>query len=243
MRGFAPGSVQVKKCFARHEEAREDNQHARLSTPRSQRTESSAAEPDPRETDEWIEALDGVISAEGPQRAREIIEALTVRARTRGADIPITLTTPYVNTIPVHAQPPYPGDHDRGKLRHYSRWNAMAMVVRANKHYDGLGGHVATFSSSATLMDVGFNHFWHPPSATIRRRPRLLPRPRFARRLRARVRRRPPRGRAARSFPPRSRRQGAVSSYPHPWLLPDFWQFPTVSMGWDRCRPSIRRAS
>jgi pyruvate dehydrogenase E1 component len=137
-----------------------------VSTPAVAANGKPAAEPDPRETDEWIEALDGVISAEGPQRAREIIEALTVRARTRGADIPITLTTPYVNTIPVHAQPAYPGNHDiEEKLRHYSRWNAMAMVVRANKYFDGLGGHVATFQSSATLMDVGFNHFWHPPSA------------------------------------------------------------------------------
>src|SRR5580698_10255485 len=101
-----------------------------VSTPALASNGKSAAEPDPRETDEWIEALDGVISAEGPQRAREIIEALTVRARTRGADIPITLTTPYVNTIPVHAQPAYPGNPEiEEKLRHYSRWNAMAMVV------------------------------------------------------------------------------------------------------------------
>jgi pyruvate dehydrogenase E1 component len=190
-----------------------------------------AADPDPRETDEWIEALDGVISAEGPQRAREIIEALTVRARTRGADIPITLTTPYVNTIPVHAQPPYPGDHGvEEKLRHYSRWNAMAMVVRANKHYDGLGGHVATFQSSATLMDVGFNHFWHPPSATHKgdlvyfqghASPGVY--------ARAFVD-----GRLSEEKLDSFRREvdgNGLSSYPHPWLLPDFWQFPTVSMG------------
>jgi pyruvate dehydrogenase E1 component len=190
-----------------------------------------AAEPDPRETDEWIEALDGVISAEGPQRAREIIEALTVRARTRGADIPITLTTPYVNTIPVHAQPAYPGDHGiEEKLRHYSRWNAMAMVVRANKHFDGLGGHVATFQSSATLMDVGFNHFWHPPSATHggdlvyfqgHASPGVY--------ARAFVD-----GRLTEEKLDSFRREvdgNGLSSYPHPWLLPDFWQFPTVSMG------------
>jgi len=189
------------------------------------------AEPDPRETDEWIEALDGVISAEGPQRAREIIEALTVRARTRGADIPITLTTPYVNTIPVHAQPAYPGDHDiEEKLRHYSRWNAMAMVVRANKHFDGLGGHVATYQSSATLMDVGFNHFWHPPSATHggdlvyfqgHASPGVY--------ARAFVD-----GRLTEDKLDSFRREvdgKGLSSYPHPWLLPDFWQFPTVSMG------------
>src|SRR5580698_11587097 len=117
-----------------------------VSTPALAANGKPAADPDPRETDEWIEALDGVISAEGPQRAREIIEALTVRARTRGADIPITLTTPYVNTIPPHAQPAYPGNHDlEEKLRHYSRWNAMAMVVPANKHYASPSGHVTTY--------------------------------------------------------------------------------------------------
>jgi pyruvate dehydrogenase E1 component len=191
----------------------------------------AAAEPDPQETVEWIEALDGVITAEGPQRAREIIEALTVRARTRGADIPITLTTPYVNTIPVHAQPAYPGNPDiEEKLRHYSRWNAMAMVVRANKHYDGLGGHVATYSSSATLMDVGFNHFWHPPSASHggdlvyfqgHASPGVY--------ARAFVD-----GRLSEDQLDSFRREvdgKGLSSYPHPWLLPDFWQFPTVSMG------------
>jgi pyruvate dehydrogenase E1 component len=191
----------------------------------------AAAQPDPAETREWIDALDGVISTEGPARAREIIEALTVRARTRGADIPITLTTPYINTIPVHAQPAFPGDHDiEEKLRHYSRWNAMAMVVRANKHYDGLGGHVATFQSSATLMDVGFNHFWHPASATHggdlvyfqgHASPGVY--------ARAYVD-----GRLSEEKLDSFRREvdgKGLSSYPHPWLLPDFWQFPTVSMG------------
>jgi pyruvate dehydrogenase E1 component len=189
------------------------------------------AEPDPAENIEWIEALDGVISAEGPARAREIIEALTVRARTRGADIPITLTTPYINTIPVHEQAHFPGDHDiEEKLRHYSRWNAMAMVVRANKHFDGLGGHVATFQSSATLMDVGFTHFWHPASATHggdlvyfqgHASPGVY--------ARAYVD-----GRISEEKLDSFRREvdgNGLSSYPHPWLLPDFWQFPTVSMG------------
>jgi pyruvate dehydrogenase E1 component len=201
------------------------------SNPAIARNGSAPADPDPRETQEWIEALDGVISAEGPTRAREIIEALTVRARTRGADIPITLTTPYINTIPVHAQPHFPGDHDlEEKLRHYARWNAMAMVVRANKHYDGLGGHVATYQSSATLMDVGFNHFWHPPSADHggdlvyfqgHASPGVY--------ARAFVD-----GRLSEGQLDSFRREVAgngLSSYPHPWLLPDFWQFPTVSMG------------
>jgi pyruvate dehydrogenase E1 component len=197
----------------------------------AQNGSSTPAEPDPRETVEWIEALDGVISAEGPQRAREIIEALTVRARTRGADIPITLTTPYINTIPVHAQPQYPGNHDlEERLRHYDRWNAMAMVVRANKDFDGLGGHVATYSSSATLQDVGFNHFWHAPSKNHggdlvyfqgHGSPGI-----YARAFMN--------GRISEEQLVHFRREvdgKGLSSYPHPWLQPELWQFATVSMG------------
>jgi pyruvate dehydrogenase E1 component len=192
---------------------------------------SAHVEPDADETHEWIEALDGVISAEGPQRARELIEALTIRARTRGADIPIVLTTPYINTIPVHEQPPFPGDHAlEERLRHYVRWNAMAMVVRANKVSEGLGGHVATFSSAATLYDVGHNHFWHAPSEKHggdlvyfqgHSSPGIY--------ARAFVE-----GRITTDQLEHFRREvdgGGLSSYPHPWLLPEFWQFATVSMG------------
>ena len=195
------------------------------------RNGNGAADPDPHETQEWIDALDGVISAEGPQRAREIIEALTVRARTRGADIPITLTTPYINTIPAHVQAAFPGDHDiEERLRHYARWNAMAMVVRANKHYEGLGGHVATFSSSATLIDVGFNHFWHAPSEKHggdlvyfqgHGSPGIYARAFLE-------------GRISEEQLEHFRREvdgKGLSSYPHPWLQPDLWQFATVSMG------------
>ena len=202
-----------------------------VSNPALARNGSTPTEPDPRETDEWIEAIDGVISAEGPQRAREIIEALTVRARTRGADIPITLTTPYINTIPVHAQPQYPGNHDlEERLRHYERWNAMAMVVRANKDFEGLGGHVATYSSSATLMDVGFNHFWHAPSENHggdlvyfqgHGSPGVYARAFID-------------GRISEEQLLHFRREvdgKGLSSYPHPWLQPHLWQFATVSMG------------
>ena len=202
-----------------------------LTTSSAARTNGPAVEPDPAETQEWIEALDGVISSEGPQRAREIIEALTVRARTRGADIPIVLNTPYINTIPVHRQPPFPGDHVlEEKLRHYVRWNAMAMVVRANKHYEGLGGHVATFSSAATLIDVGFNHFWRAPTEQHggdlvyfqgHGAPGIY--------SRAFVE-----GRISEDQLEHFRREvdgKGLSSYPHPWLKPDFWQFATVSMG------------
>ena len=195
------------------------------------RNGTAHSEPDVDETHEWIEALDGVISAEGPQRARELIEALTIRARTRGADIPIVLTTPYINTIPVHEQPPFPGDHAlEERLRHYVRWNAMAMVVRANKISEGLGGHVATFSSAATLYDVGHNHFWHAPSEHHggdlvyfqgHSSPGIYARAFIE-------------GRITTDQLEHFRREvdgGGISSYPHPWLLPEFWQFATVSMG------------
>jgi pyruvate dehydrogenase E1 component len=204
-----------------------------LETPNAALARNGAphAQPDPDETHEWIQALDGVISAEGPQRAREIIEALTIRARTRGADIPIVLTTPYINTIPVHEQPPFPGDHAiEERLRHFIRWNAMAMVVKANKVSEGLGGHVATFSSAATLYDVGHNHFWHAPSEQHggdlvyfqgHSSPGVYSRAFLE-------------GRISADQLEHFRREvdgHGISSYPHPWLLPDFWQFATVSMG------------
>jgi pyruvate dehydrogenase E1 component len=205
-----------------------------IETPNSATVRNGAAgqvQPDPDETHEWIQAIDGVISAEGPQRAREIIEALTIRARTRGADIPIVLTTPYINTIPPHEQPTFPGDPAlEEKLRHYIRWNAMAMVVRANKVSEGLGGHVATFSSAATLLDVGHNHFWNAPSEKHggdliyfqgHSSPGVY--------ARAFVE-----GRISENQLEHFRREvdgHGISSYPHPWLLPEFWQFATVSMG------------
>jgi len=188
-------------------------------------------EPDPQETLEWIDALDGVIATEGPARARDLIDQLTARARTRGVDIPVHLTTPYINTIPPDRQAPFPGDHDtEERLRHYVRWNAMAMVVRANKEAADLGGHVATFSSAATLVDVGFNHFWHAPSATHggdlvyfqgHSSPGVYARAFLE-------------GRISEEQLKYFRREvdgKGLASYPHSWLMPDFWQFATVSMG------------
>ena len=192
-----------------------------------------AAEPqaDPQETQEWIEALDGIIAAEGKDRARDIIDALAQRARTRGVELPIALTTPYVNTIPVHDQAGFPGDAAiEERLRHYLRWNAMAMVVRANKESSELGGHVATFSSAATLVDVGFNHFWHAPSAThggdlVYFQGHSAPGV-YARAFME--------GRISEGQLDHFRREvegKGISSYPHSWLMPEFWQFATVSMG------------
>jgi len=191
----------------------------------------AAPQPDPQEMTEWIEALDGLIATEGADRAREILAALSLRARVRGVDLPLALTTPYINTIPVERQAPFPGDHDiEERLRHYVRWNAMATVVKANKLGTDLGGHVATFSSAATLIDVGFNHFWHAPSATHggdlvyfqgHSSPGVYARAFLE-------------GRISEDQLVHFRQEvggRGLSSYPHPWLMPEFWQFATVSMG------------
>ena len=169
--------------------------------------------------------------AEGADRAREILDALSQRARVRGVDLPLALTTPYINTIPVGRQAPFPGDHDiEERLRHYVRWNAMATVVKANKLGSDLGGHVATFSSAATLVDVGFNHFWHAPSATHggdlvyfqgHSSPGVYARAFLEGRITEDQ---------LKHFRQETDGRG-LSSYPHPWLMPDFWQFATVSMG------------
>ncbi|WP_269532065.1 pyruvate dehydrogenase (acetyl-transferring), homodimeric type [Chitinimonas sp. BJYL2] len=185
---------------------------------------------DPTETREWLDALDGVIEVEGPERAHYLIEKMIEEASERGANIPYSANTKYINTIPVEAEPAFPGDTVlEHTIRAYTRWNAMAMVVRANKHTN-VGGHIASFASAATLYDVGFNHFWHAPSdnhggdlifvqghvATgVYARAYLL-------------------GRLTEDQMNSFRQEvggKGLSSYPHPWLMPDFWQFPTVSMG------------
>ena len=190
-----------------------------------------ASDPDPQETREWLEAIRGVISAEGPDRARQLIAHLVDEAQNNGAMISLGLTTPYVNTIPPDRQPPMPGDRDlEARLRHYVRWNALAMVVRANKISSELGGHVASFASAATLYDVGFNHFFRAPSETFggdlvffqgHSSPGVYARAFLE-------------GRVTEDQLERFRQEvdgKGLSSYPHPWLMPDFWQFPTVSMG------------
>ncbi|MGA7817430.1 pyruvate dehydrogenase (acetyl-transferring), homodimeric type [Caballeronia sp.] len=185
---------------------------------------------DPQETAEWLEALDGVLSAVGPDRAHYLIEKQIEFARVHGEHLPFSANTPYINTIPVTAQLKIPGDQDiEQRIRSYTRWNAMAMVLRAGKETN-VGGHIASFASAATLYDVGFNHFWHAPSADhggdlvfvqghsspgVYSRAFLL-------------------GRLKQSQLDNFRQEvggEGISSYPHPWLMPDFWQFPTVSMG------------
>ncbi|MSQ59763.1 MAG: pyruvate dehydrogenase (acetyl-transferring), homodimeric type [Betaproteobacteria bacterium] len=185
---------------------------------------------DPQETDEWLDALEGVLAQEGPQRAHYLLEQLVEKARRSGAYLPYSANTGYINTIPVSQEAKSPGDHElEHRIRSYVRWNAAAMVLRANKD-SNVGGHIASFASAATLYDVGFNHFWHAPSdkhggdlvfvqghsATgVYARAFML-------------------GRLTEEQLNNFRREvngKGLSSYPHPWLMPDFWQFPTVSMG------------
>lgn len=188
------------------------------------------SDPDARETQEWLEALDGVIKHEGPERARYLIERLIEDARDEGLLIPYSANTLYLNTITTAEQPNYPGDPEiEQRIQAYLRWNAMAMVVRANKHTN-VGGHIASYASSATLYDVGFNWFWNAPHEghegdLIFFQGHSIPGV-YARAFLL--------GRLTEeqldSFRQETSGKG-LSSYPHPWLMPDFWQFPTVSMG------------
>ncbi len=185
---------------------------------------------DAQETKEWLDALAGVIENEGPERAHYLIESLISNARQEGLNVPYSATTEYINTIPADQQPAYPGDPDMEiKLHSYIRWNAMAMVVRVNKHTN-VGGHIASFASSAALYDVGFSHFWHAPSADHdgdliffqgHSVPGVYSRAYMLGRLT---------DEQMDNFRLETDGKG-ISSYPHPWLMPDFWQFPTVSMG------------
>jgi len=121
---------------------------------------------DPTETREWLDALEGVIEVEGPERARYLLERVLDSARRKGAPAPYSANTPYLNTIPPEREDRHPGDRAiEHRIRSFIRWNALAIVLRANKHSSELGGHIASFQSAATLYDVGFMHFWHAPSA------------------------------------------------------------------------------
>ncbi|WP_028007309.1 pyruvate dehydrogenase (acetyl-transferring), homodimeric type [Solimonas flava] len=186
---------------------------------------------DPQESREWLEALDAVLDREGPERAHFLLERLVEKARRNGAFIPFSANTAYLNTIPPHLEARSPGDHEiEWRIRSIVRWNAMAMVVNANREHSGIGGHIASFASSATLYDVGFNHFWkgpdHPDGADLVYIQGHVTPGIYARAFLE--------GRLSEAQLKRFRMealQPGLPSYPHPWLLPDFWQFPTVSMG------------
>lgn len=186
---------------------------------------------DPQETTDWTESISAIIEAEGVQRAHFIIEKLIATARVNGANLPYSSNTAYINTIPTHLEAPIPGDQGiESRIRTYIRWNAAAMVVRANRESSELGGHIASFASSATLYDVGFNHFWNAPSPEhggdlVFYQGHITPGI-YARSFLE--------GRLSEAQLDKFRQEsngGGLSSYPHPWLMPDYWQFPTVSMG------------
>ncbi|HYD10981.1 MAG TPA: pyruvate dehydrogenase (acetyl-transferring), homodimeric type, partial [Acidimicrobiales bacterium] len=186
---------------------------------------------DPTETEEWLDSLDAVVEHGGKGRARYLISALLERARELQVGVPSTISTPYVNTIPPEQQAWFPGDeHIERRLRAFIRWNAAAMVVRANKHHEGIGGHLATYASSAALYEVGFNHFYRGkddglPGDQVFFQGHGAPGV-YARAFLE--------GRLDEPQLDRFRQEvggGGLSSYPHPRLMPDFWEFPTVSMG------------
>lgn len=186
---------------------------------------------DPLETQEWLDSLDAVLENEGIERAHFLLERLIDKARRSGAYLPYSANTAYVNTIPVQQQARFPGDRAmERRIRSFIRWNAMAMVVQANRLSSELGGHISTFASSATLYDIGFNHFFRAGNPDFGGDLIFI------------------QGHSAPGIYARAFLEGRISeeqlygfrqevdgkglsSYPHPWLMPDFWQFPTVSMG------------
>ena len=183
------------------------------------------------ETDEWLDALDSVEAFEGIGKVDDILDAVVASARRKGAKLPFAANTAYVNTISPEAEPPHPGDRQLEQhIRRYVRWNAAAMVVKANKESSELGGHIASFQSAATLYDTGFMHFWHACNETHggdliyfqgHSSPGIYARAYLEGRLT---------DDQLVNFRQEVGGKG-LASYPHPWLMPDFWQFPTVSMG------------
>ena len=185
---------------------------------------------DPLETEEWLDAFESVLDSAGPERARYLLERISEKARLSGVQL-TNLSTPYVNTIPVDQEAPLPGDpFIERRIRSLVRWNALAMVMRANLTDDELGGHIASFASSATLYDIGFNYFFRGADENFKgdlvffqghSSPGVYARAFLE-------------GRITEEQIENYRREvdgKGLSSYPHPWLMPEFWQFPTVSMG------------
>ena len=193
---------------------------------------ASGGDADPAETADWIESLEDVLEREGPERARYLLTKLQGHAERRGVRMPFTANTPYINTIPADKQPRYPGSREiERRIKSIIRWNAMAMVVRANRESPGIGGHISTYASAATLLEVGFNHFFRGKAEDFsgdqiyfqgHASPGIYARAFLE-------------GRLSEQELIHFRRElqpgGGLSSYPHPWLMPAFWEFPTVSMG------------
>jgi pyruvate dehydrogenase E1 component len=184
------------------------------------------------EVKEWIESLQEVLDRAGPDQVRRILRETSLYANSQGVKIPFTANTPYLNTIPTEEQPPYPGIRDiEQRIKSIIRWNAMAMVVRANRQEEGIGGHISSYASAATLYEVGYNHFFrgsdHPCGGDLiyfqgHASPGIYARAFLEGRLSAE---------RLGNFRHELHAEPGLSSYPHPWLMPDFWSFPTVSMG------------
>ena len=184
------------------------------------------------ETSEWLYSLDYVLEHSGPERVKELLLQLQTRAHKAGVHIPFSANTPYINTIPREKQPPFPGNREiERRIKSLIRWNAMAMVVKANKMEEGIGGHISTYASAATLYEIGFNHFFKGKGEGYdgdqiyfqgHASPGIYARAFLE-------------GRISKELIQNFRREfakgGGLSSYPHPWLMPAFWEFPTVSMG------------
>ncbi|MGE5437641.1 MAG: pyruvate dehydrogenase (acetyl-transferring), homodimeric type, partial [Syntrophothermus sp.] len=184
------------------------------------------------ELKEWLYSLDYLLEHGGPERVKEILQQLQIRAHKAGVSIPFTANTPYINTIPRDQQPPFPGNREiERRIKSLIRWNAMAMVVRANKLESGIGGHISTYASSATLLEIGFNHFFKGRTEEDggdqiffqgHGSPGIYARAFLEGRISHKQ---------MENFRRELQPDGGLSSYPHPWLMPSFWQFPTVSMG------------
>ncbi len=189
-------------------------------------------DPDGIETQEWLESLDYVLQTSGPERVRQVIDGLQHRARQKGVRLPFAANTPYINTIPPDHQPAYPGSHElEQRIRNILRWNAMAMVVRANQQDKTIGGHIATYASIANLYEVGYNHFFRGKGDgydgdQIYFQPHTSPGIYARAYLEGRLSEK-----QLGNFRHELSDGGGLSSYPHPWLMPDFWEFPTASMG------------
>jgi pyruvate dehydrogenase E1 component len=187
---------------------------------------------DVEETEEWLEALESVARVRGGDRVRFLLNRLIQNSYQNGIRLPFTANTAYVNTIPLERQAPYPGNRKiERRIKSLIRWNAMAMVVRANKNFPGIGGHISTYASAATLYEVGFNHFFRGKGDDFNgdqvyfqghASPGIYARAFLEGRLSATK---------LENFRRELEKGGGLSSYPHPWLMPDFWEFPTVSMG------------
>ena len=184
------------------------------------------------ETREWLYSLDYVFEHGGPERVRELLQQLHIRAHKAGVEMPFSANTPYINTIPREKQSPFPGNREiERRIKSLIRWNAMAMVVGANKLESGIGGHISTYASAATLYEIGFNHFFKGRGESGsgdqiyfqgHASPGIYARAFLEGRLSTEQ---------LKNFRRELKPGGGLSSYPHPWLMPDFWEFPTVSMG------------